>query len=475
MFIIKKRIKNVRERKIMDHLDRKLTKKEYVFLASMLFGMFFGAGNVIFPIHMGQLAGGNLWPAAIGFCLTGAGLPLLGVAALGVSRSEGLFDMGSKVGKGFSYFFTVALYLTIGPLFAIPRTATVSYQVGVASFVPEDKQSLFLFLFSAAFFGAVLFFALRPSNIMTWIGKILNPIFLIFLFILLLAVIIKPMGPVAGLAPSGSYATKSFSTGLLEGYNTMDGLAALAFGIILIEQIRRMGVKSPTGLTSTTVKAGILSVVSMAIIYGFLTYAGAQSINLMAPAEEGGSAFNAIARHYFGTFGSVLLGITITFACLKTAVGLVQACGETFSEIFPNTLKYKPYAIGFALFSFGLANLGLERIIAFAVPVLVLLYPMSFVLVILCLAGRAFNYEKKVFATAMGFTAVSAVCDMIRVLPANVQGALPGWEKVNELYGMIPLSSFGMGWIVPAALGTAAGLVWLVTAGGSKGNGTVAA
>ena len=72
MFIIKKRIKNVRERKIMDHLDRKLTKKEYVFLASMLFGMFFGAGNVIFPIHMGQLAGGNLWPAAIGFCLTGA-------------------------------------------------------------------------------------------------------------------------------------------------------------------------------------------------------------------------------------------------------------------------------------------------------------------------------------------------------------------------------------------------------------------
>ncbi|MDY2959245.1 MAG: branched-chain amino acid transport system II carrier protein [Hornefia sp.] len=450
----------------MDRLDRKLTTKEYVFLASMLFGMFFGAGNVIFPVHMGQLAGGNLWPAAIGFCITGAGLPLLGVAAMGVSKSEGLFDMSSKVGKAFGYFFTCALYLTIGPLFAIPRTATVSYQVGVASFVPEDKQSLILFLFSLLFFCAVLFFALRPSNILTWIGKILNPIFLIFLGILLVAIIVKPMGPVTGLAPTGDYATKSFATGLLEGYNTMDGLAALAFGIILIEQIRRMGVKSPTGLTSTTIKAGVLSVVLMAVIYGLLTYAGAQSINVMAPTEEGGSAFNAIARHYFGTFGSVLMGMMITFACLKTAIGLVQSCGETFSEMFPGTLKYKPYAIGFTVFSFALANMGLERIITFAVPVLVLLYPMSFVLVILCLAGRTFGYEKKVFATAMAFTAVSAVCDMIRALPADVQEILPGWNTVNELYAMIPLSSFGMGWMIPAAVGTAAGLVWLALAGG---------
>lgn len=148
-------------------MDRKISTKEYVFLASMLFGMFFGAGNVIFPIHMGQLAGGNLTPAAIGFCITGAGLPLLGVAAIGVSRSEGLFDMGQKVGKGFSYFFTCALYLTIGPLFAIPRTATVSFQVGVSSFVSADKQTVALLIFSVLFFGVALFFALKPSGILT--------------------------------------------------------------------------------------------------------------------------------------------------------------------------------------------------------------------------------------------------------------------------------------------------------------------
>jgi len=460
------------ERKVM---DRKISTKEYVFLASMLFGMFFGAGNVIFPIHMGQLAGGNLTPAAIGFCITGAGLPLLGVAAIGVSRSEGLFDMGQKVGKGFSYFFTCALYLTIGPLFAIPRTATVSFQVGVSSFVSADKQTVALLIFSVLFFGVALFFALKPSGILTWIGKILNPLFLVFLAILLIAVIVKPMGSAADVAATGDYATKSFSTGLLQGYNTMDGLASLAFGIILIEQIRRLGVKSPGGVSMTTVKAGILSVVLMAVIYGLLTYAGAQSVNVMAPTEEGGSAFNRIAVHYFGTFGSVLLGITITFACLKTAIGLIQSCSETFSEeMFPNSFKYKPYAIGFALVSFILANMGLERIISFAVPVLVLLYPMSIVIILLCLAGRAFGYDKKVFVCAMAFTAVSAVCDMIRALSDGVRAAIPGWESVDKLYSMLPLSENGMGWVIPATVGTIVGLIIMAATRGSKTGGEVA-
>ena len=99
---------------------KKLTKKEYLLLGSMLFGMFFGAGNLIFPVYMGQLSGANSIPAIIGFCMTGVGLPLLGIAAIGISKSEGLFDASKKVSTWFSYFFTVILYLSIGPLFAIP-------------------------------------------------------------------------------------------------------------------------------------------------------------------------------------------------------------------------------------------------------------------------------------------------------------------------------------------------------------------
>ena len=123
-------------------MDRKLSAKEYVFLSSMLFGLFFGAGNLIFPVHMGQQAGADLWPAIVGFCLTGVGLPLLGIAAMGISRSEGMFDMGCKVGRGYSYFFTCALYLSIGPLFAIPRTATVSFSVGIQPLLPQEHAEI---------------------------------------------------------------------------------------------------------------------------------------------------------------------------------------------------------------------------------------------------------------------------------------------------------------------------------------------
>ena len=123
-------------------MDHKLTRKEIFFLSSMLFGLFFGAGNLIFPVHMGQQAGSAVWPAIVGFCLTGVGLPLLGIAALGISKSEGMFEMGCRVGRGYSYFFTCALYLSIGPLFAIPRTATVSFSVGIQPLIPAEHSRL---------------------------------------------------------------------------------------------------------------------------------------------------------------------------------------------------------------------------------------------------------------------------------------------------------------------------------------------
>src|SRR5690606_24204996 len=158
-------------------MHKKLSLKDYTYLASMLFGMFFGAGNLIFPVYMGQLAGSNVWPATIGFLITGVGLPLLGIVAMGISHSNGLNDMGNRIHPLYSIFLTCALYLTIGPFFAIPRTATVSFEVGLAPLLPDHQIKLSLAIFSLLFFIAVLWFSIRPSKILTWIGKIINPIF----------------------------------------------------------------------------------------------------------------------------------------------------------------------------------------------------------------------------------------------------------------------------------------------------------
>ena len=144
---------------------KKLSLKETLFVASMLFGMFFGAGNLIFPASMGQLSGSHLWTASIGFLITGVGLPLLGVAALGISRKEGLLELSAGVGRKYGLFFTLALYLTIGPFFAIPRCATVSYTVGIQRILPEADQTLVLAVFFPGIFrgGPVLFPAARTD------------------------------------------------------------------------------------------------------------------------------------------------------------------------------------------------------------------------------------------------------------------------------------------------------------------------
>ena len=180
---------------------KRLTFREIIVVASMLFGMFFGAGNLIFPASMGQLAGRNIWQASAGFLITGVGLPLLGVAALGISREDGLLGLSSRVGKGYGLFFTCILYLTIGPFFAIPRCATVSYTVGVAGVFPGAGQALGLAVFSLIFFAATLFFSLRPGEILTWIGKVLNPLFLVFLAVLILPVAVLAIVPVKFIVP----------------------------------------------------------------------------------------------------------------------------------------------------------------------------------------------------------------------------------------------------------------------------------
>lgn len=439
-------------------MHRNLSTKQSILLASMLFGMFFGAGNLIFPVSMGQQAGSNLWPAAIGFCLTGVGLPLLGIAAMGISRSEGLFDMCSKVSRPYSYFFTCLLYLSIGPLFAIPRTATVSFSVGILPLIPEGQSSIVLCVFSALFFAIVLFFSLRPSGIMTWVGKILNPLFLLFLGILTVTALLNPMGAIASAAPSGNYVEQSFFQGFLEGYNTLDALASLAFGIVLINAIRNLGVDSPKEISSSTLKSGVLSTLLMAAIYCILVLVGAQSQTIYGVSADGGEALYLIGTHYFGTFGGVLLGITVTFACMKTAIGLITSCATTFVELFPRTLSYRTFAIVFCLFSFGIANFGLSRIIELSLPVLMFLYPLTITLILLCLFGNWFQYDRRVFVSVTAFTAAAAFLDFLNALPANAKDALHVDAVLSIAKEFLPFFSLGMGWVVPSCIGLLLGL-----------------
>ncbi len=442
-------------------MKRNLTAKETITITSMLFGMFFGAGNLIFPAILGVQAGSNFWSAFAGVFITAVGIPMLAVVALGISRSEGVVELAGKVSRKYSVFFCTLLYLTIGPLFAIPRCASTSFTVGAVNLLPEGSETLYLAIFSLVFFAIVLLFSLKPSGIMTWIGKFLNPVFLVFLAILVIAALAKPLTSLAEVTPAESYAASdsAFFKGFLEGYNTLDALAGLAFGIVVIDVVRSHGIKEPGRIAANTAKAGIFSCLFMGLIYLFITLVSAQSAPICGDCSNGGAVLGIIANYYFHSLGAILTAAIVTFACLKTAIGLVTSCSKAFVDMFPKGPGYTAWAILFSALSFCIANFGLNSIVAWCVPVLMFLYPLAITLILLALFGKSFGHSRSVYVWTTAFTLVAAVFDMI----GTVSGMVPGSTVLSTLTAFaqrfLPFFRLGLGWICPAAIGFLLGLL----------------
>lgn len=440
----------------------KLSLKQKILVAGTLFGMFFGAGNLIFPVHLGQMAGSNVFYAMIGFIITAVGIPILGVAAIGITHSDGLQTLSSKVGKGYGIFFTCILYLTIGPLFAIPRCATVSFTTGVTPMLKSDsKEWLALLIFSAVFFAFVLFFSLRPGKITVWIGKIINPVFLVFLAVLVFAALLSPGASVSEIEPVEGYTYKSgaFFSSFIEGYGTMDAIAGLAFGIVVIDVIRRMGVEDDNAVARDVLSSGVFTGILMAIIYILTILMGAQSRGLFELSENGGIALTEIAGHYLGGAGNIILAVTITFACLKTSIGLVTSCSETFVKMTNGKISYKTWAIIFTVFSFAVSNIGLSAIIVYSIPMLMLVYPPAIALIILAFIGKFFNHDKAVYICVMVGTWAAAIFDCFKTLPEFLQKTLRLDVSVKLASDYLPLFDKNLGWLLPAFIGLCIGLI----------------
>lgn len=435
-------------------MNQKLSGRNMLFIGMMLFGMFFGAGNLIFPAFVGQEAGTNYWPALIGFLVSGVGLPLLGVAAIGITKTNGVFSLAHKVNRPYAYAFTILLYLCIGPLFALPRLASISFSVGLTPFVAPSHQSGGLLGYSLLFFAVAWWFARKPSKIMVYVGKVLTPAFLVLLGILLVAVLVKPLGH--GQVAHEAYASVPLVAGFTAGYSTMDALAALAFGIIVVNAIKGLGVTQPTQIARDTIRAGGLAVLLMAIIYGLLALLGRNALGPFARAENGGPILANVAHAYFGNFGNGLLAVIVIIACLKTAIGLITAFGDTFKELFPRV----PYQLLIAIASvlpLIFANVGLERLLVISTPILYFIYPLAITLILLGLLSPLLGESKWLFGTVTLFTVLPAVLDGLNAMPAGLH---TGWvATLLHVGSWLPGFSMGLGWTVPALIGLVLGLV----------------
>ncbi len=419
-----------------------------LFIGFMLFSMFFGAGNLIFPPFLGAGAGTNFWTGMLGFIVTGVGLPVVVIFAVSLVKG-GAQAMGDRVHPVFSTAFMVAVYLCIGPFLAIPRNANVAFEMGITPFLPESTNAaLVLLLFSVLFFGLVYFISLNPSKMEKYMGRLIAPTLLIAIITLIIVGLFKIDTPF--LSPSEGYQTGAFFSGFLEGYNTMDALASLAFGIVILNSIQKKGIENRSQLTKYTFKAGVIAGILLSAIYVGIGLIGAKMAG-QGTFDDGTDILSSAATLLFGQSGTVLLGLIFTLACFTTVVGLTTACGQYFSNLLPKA-TYKSIVLLVTLVGFTLSNLGLAQILKVSVPFLVMTYPLLIVLVVLTFFNRYFKNTKAVYGSAMLFTGVFALISGLNAFGLDL-------GPIQDMKNMLPLASVGLEWIVPALVGTALGLV----------------
>ena len=418
----------------------KLGKKNLLLVSLMLFSLFFGAGNLIFPPFLGQMAGDKTPVAMLGFLVTAVVLPVLGVIV--VAQFDGLEKLARMVDPRFAMVFTVAIYLSIGPGLGIPRAASVPFEMAIAPYMPEGASfKLFMLCYSLVFFLVACWLALAPNKLVDRLGKCLTPTLLCLIVSLFACFLFKGESAVAAAQPV--YADGALTKGFLEGYNTMDAIAALNFGLVIATTLRSLKVQEKGDVIRYTVRAGLLAGSILAGIYLMLSYMGMKSSAVYALQDNGAWTLRCIVHQLFGSTGAVLLAVIFTLACLTTCVGLITSISQYFSTL-TKKLTYRQWVFGIVIFSFLVCNLGLNTILSISVPVLNAIYPVSIVLIVLGLCHRwmkndAYLYPCTVWAT----TAVSVIYALHQL------GLDLGF--LTKAVSLLPFYDIGMGW-VPVAL-----------------------
>lgn len=416
-------------------------------LSFMLFSMFFGAGNLIFPPYLGQEAGSLVWYSLIGFVLSAVGLPILGVMA--IAKAGSFHSLASRVHPSFALIFPILIYVSIGPALAIPRAGSLAFEMGMAPFLPAAiaDSALSLFIYTVLFFGIVFWFSLSPSKLVDRFGKILTPTLLALIALIFLTSLFKPLGPTG--IPAGKYASNPVVQGFLDGYLTMDALAALVFGIVIANALRSKGIEDKKSLSVYMIKAGLGAGILLTFIYVILGVMGSSGAALGRP-ENGALLLTGIMGQLFGTSGTLILGVIFTVACLCVSIGLVTSCSQYFHGRFSG-LSYRGWAALLCLLSMGVANLGLSEILSVSVPILGAIYPIAIVLILLALLERWIPSDSTVYMTTVIVVTVFGLVDLL-----NVTFFARGWD---DILGVLPFYLAGAGWVMPALFAVCAGVL----------------
>ena len=421
-------------------MNGNFSKRDFILLALVLFSMFFGAGNLIFPPMVGKLAGTNLAGAMLFFGVTAVVLPVLGMMAM--AKTRGLPNLGERVGTKFSVLFTIVIYMSIGPCLAIPRAGSVPFEMAIAPYLPHGFSGRWALLaYTVVFFAAAgIISVMDDKKMQKLMGNILTPTLLAMLLALFAASLFSDM-PSYG-APQGAYVLHPMLKGFVDGYLTMDTLAALNFGLVITLSIEAHGIFDQKRIRGINVKISLLAGIILFLIYLMLADIGAKSAALFPDTTNGAQILANVSTRLFGKFGAVIIALIFTLACLTTCVGLLASISHYFTTLIPR-LTYRHWVILWTFISFVLANVGLDGILKYNIPVLTAIYPVSIMLIVLALCEKivgtgACMYRCTIYTTAL-ISIVNALDQASVTLPL-----------LTALICKLPMYSSSLGWLIPA-------------------------
>lgn len=405
----------------------------------MLFGLLFGSGNLIFPPMLGNQAGSSMFMALLGFVVTAVVFPVLGILA--VAKSNGVENLGARVGSLFSIVYPAIVFLAIGPGIAIPRNGSLAFEMSVAPYIAEGSSLVIpRLIYTVLFFGLAYFLSFTPGKMVDRIGKGITPILFALILIFFVGSVMNL--PVDIAAPTADYQAP-FVTGILEGYNTLDILAALNYGLVIALTIKRFNIEDEKSIIKYSSGAGLVAGIILFVVYSMLAYIGMiTSFGNQDVANGGGILFN-VTNDVFGVFGSVILILIFTLACLTTAVGLVTSVSEYFTELTNNKVSYKKWITFFTLISLILANFGLNSILQFSLPVLVAIYPTAIVLIVMALLQDLFDFKQLSYKATIYITLFISIISGFE--EAGIQVPV-----LSNMSALLPLYEEGLEWLFPA-------------------------
>lgn len=430
-----------------------LSTKDMLVLGMMVFALFLGAGNIIFPPMAGFQSGNQWFSTSLGFLVTGVLLPFLTLVTVAIrGRGERLsIDLPSW----FAVLFWIALYLIVGSTFAMPRVTNTAYEMGFLPLGLIEKNTTTHLTFALIFNLLSMFFMLKQGTMISAIGKFMTPALLILLVVVGIAVVAKPLSPIE--EPTGLYAVNGFFSGIIDGYQTMDVLSAMAFGGIVARALYTKGITNPKQIGFITIKAGMISVLLLAALYLCLFYLGATShaVSVFADpalnATNGGQIFSRYVDALFSSVGTWLMGGIVLLASMTTLVGVTSAAADYFAT-FHHRLGYRFWVVVFTLLTTLVSTFGLDTLLRVTIPALLMIYPTSVTLVLLQFVRHKLKSPRFTYRFTICVIVLMSLLDTLKQLK---------WLNGDllQLFSYIPLSEYGLGWLLPGIIAFAISLL----------------